>query len=305
MANRSGEARSMRVTRRRMLAGLLLAPLASACGAQRPANVRIDQVRSTTTPMADTAPHGKLVFLDPGHGGIDWGAKAQKPDGTWIGEKTYTLDLAKRTAPLLQQAGYSVVLSRTSEATSDQWAVNNPPRDLNGDGEIDSIDDVQARIDIANGVHADLLLSIHLNAHSLPNGAADPSFSGVTTLYDPDRTFSAENKRFAGLVQAQMLGVVGAALGRPSHDWGVADDTTLATPFTTAHTSYHHDVELGPSQAGWIDASRMPGVISEPLFLTNPDEQAALLRDELRQAIAAGYVRAVQAYFAGAQPAGS
>lgn len=309
MANRSAKRHSIRLSRRSLLAGLLLAPFAGACGSGSASSgkvgaVRIDQVRSTTTAAPAALAPGKTVFLDPGHGGIDWGAKAQRPDGTWVGEKTYTLDIAKRTAPLLQQAGYKVVLSRTTEPPADQWAVNNPPKDLNGDGEIDGIDDVQARVNIANRAHADLLLSIHLNAHSLPNGAVDPSFSGVTTLYDPDRPFSAENKRFGGLVQEEMLAVMGKALGRAPHSWGVADDTTLATPFTTAHTTYNHDVELGPSAAGWIDASQMPGVISEPLFLTNPDEQAVLLKDDVRQQIAQGYLRAIAAYFAGTQPTG-
>jgi N-acetylmuramoyl-L-alanine amidase len=302
MANRSGNRPRMRLSRRSLLIGAGLAPFAAACGASGSRNsgnapVHIEQVRSTTTVSPTSATTGKTVFLDPGHGGIDWGAKAQRPDGTWLAEKTYTLAIAMLTAPLLQQAGYRVVLSRTADAPSDQWAVNNPPRDLNGDGEVDGIDDVQARINIANQAHADLLLSIHLNAHSLPNGSADPTFSGVTTLFDPDRTFSADNKRFAGLVQQEMLSVMSTALGRRPRDWGVADDTTLATPFTTSHTTYNHDVELGPSEPGWIDASQMPGVISEPLFLTNPDEQAAVLRDSVRQQIAAGYVRAIRTYF--------
>lgn len=281
--------------------------VAGACGssqapAREPASVHIAPlVGGASTPAAHTAPgRDKIVFLDAGHGGKDWGSKARKPDGEWIAEKTYTLDIALRTADALKAAGYTVVLSRTSDVPADQWAVNNPPRDLNGDGEIDGIDDVQARINIANRAHADVLLSIHLNGHAFPNGAIDPSFSGVTTLWDPDRPFSTENKRLATLVQREMLAAVGAALGHAPRDWGTADDTTLPTPFTTSHTTYNHDVELGPSSPKWVDASQMPGVISEPLFMTNPDEQAVLLRDDVRQQIAAGYVRAIDAYFRGA-----
>ncbi|MGI8551590.1 MAG: N-acetylmuramoyl-L-alanine amidase family protein [Dehalococcoidia bacterium] len=259
----------------------------------------LHSVAVAATPLA----MGKTIFLDAGHGGKDWGSRAKRPDGSWIGEKTYTLDITMRTAALLKAKGYTVVLSRTAEAPTDQWAVNNPSRDLNGDGEIDGIDDVQARINIANEAHADLLLSIHLNGHELANGQIDPIFNGVTTLYDPDRPFAADNKRFAGLVQEAMLGAIQTALGHATKDWGTADDTTLPTPFTTAHTTYNHDVELGPSAPHWVDASHMPGVISEPLFMTNPDEQAVLLRDDVRQHVAEGYVRAIDAFFAGSSSA--
>ena len=115
--------------------------------------------------------------------------------------------------------------------------------------------------------------------------------------------FSAENRRLAGLVQQETLAAMTGALGHSPLDWGAADDAILPTPFTTACTSYHHDVELGPSQPGWIAASRMPGVISEPLFLTHPEEQAALLKADVLQPLASGYVRAIQADFAGTQPA--
>ena len=289
---------------RRLLACIALTALSCACRPMSGPNGRSTTPHVQATGAAKTAPafqkSSKTVFLDPGHGGIDWGAIAQRPDGTWLGEKTFTLDIGLRTAALLKTEGYKVVLSRDQEAPATQWPVNYPPRDLNGDGKIDDIDDVQARINIANQAHADILLSIHLNAATGPNnGPPAPSFNGVTTLYDPDRPFSGDNQRLATLVQKQMLTVMAAALGHAPHDWGIADDTTLPTPFTTARTSYHHDVELGPSEPGWVDASQMPGVISEPLFLTNPDDQAAVLRDDVRQQIAEGYVHAIDAYFAG------
>jgi N-acetylmuramoyl-L-alanine amidase len=291
-----------KVPRRRLLAGLGLWPLTVACGlgGAKPAPKQaLPHIEAATAkdPLRRDAATGKVVFLDPGHGGIDWGGKARKPDGTWVAEKTYTLDIGLRTAALLRTAGYKVELARTGEPGPDQWPVNNPPRDLNGDGEIDGIDDVQARVTMANAAHADLLLSIHLNGHALPNGDVDPTFSGATTLYDPDRTFAAENQRFATLVQRETLDIMAKLLGHPTHDWGIADDTKLATPFTTSHTTYNHDVELGPSEPHWIVASEMPGVISEPLFLSNPEEQAALLQDASRQQLATAYLKAIDAFF--------
>lgn len=300
MAFAKHQATLYHLSRRRLLWSAWAWPLVAACGSagarSEAASARV-RIAPAAAASGQTAAAHRTVFIDPGHGGIDWGAKARKPDGSWVGEKTYTLDLALRTAALLRNAGYNVTLARTAEGGADRWAVNSPSRDLNGDGEIDDIDDVQARINIANAAHADILLSLHLNGHSLPNGEIDPTFSGVTTLYDPDRPFAADNKRLAKLVQQQMLDVMSKLLGHAARDWGIADDTTLPTPFTTAHTTYNHDAELGPSEPRWVTASEMPGVISEPLFLSNPEEQAVLLKDDARQNLAQAYVRALDAFF--------
>lgn len=281
-------------------------PLLAACGARAPrsqlggpAVVRLPHkpVRPRTTPHT--------VFIDPGHGGIDWGAKARDAAGDWLAEKTFTLAIGLKTAALLRTAGFRVALSRTTDGSPNQWAVNNPPRDLNGDGLINDIDDVQARINLANAAHAQVLLSIHLNASVAADGNVDPVSGGVLTLWDPDRSFAAQNRLLAGLVQQAMLAVMTATLGHAPHNWGATDDTTIATPFTTSRHGYNHEVELGPSLRGWVHASQMPGVISEPLFLTNPEEQAAVQRPSVQTQLAQGYVRAIQAFVAGAHTLGS
>src|SRR5256885_8170769 len=51
------------------------------------------------------------VVIDPGHGGFDPGGIP----GQRVPEKTVTLDVSLRLKPLLEKAGYKVVLTRNSD----------------------------------------------------------------------------------------------------------------------------------------------------------------------------------------------
>ena len=53
----------------------------------------------------------RTVVIDPGHGGIDHGAHAIRG----MDEKMLTLDVAQRLRPLLQERGYHVVMTRTTD----------------------------------------------------------------------------------------------------------------------------------------------------------------------------------------------
>ena len=118
-------------------AGLLLvvASPASEAGAQ-----------TTTGVLA-----GKVVVLDPGHGGTDFGAV----NGA-LREKDQTLDVAHKLKALLEASGATVHMTRTG----DQTLSNND------------------RYTYANSVPgADILVSIHMN------GSTNPETDYTTTLY--------------------------------------------------------------------------------------------------------------------------
>lgn len=87
---------------------------------------------------------GKVIVLDPGHGGADPGTYS-RADGRH--EKTFTLDWALRTARLLEAKGWRVLLTRTNDSTV-------------------SLAD---RVAFAEQHHADLFLSLHFNS-SVTNG---------------------------------------------------------------------------------------------------------------------------------------
>jgi len=75
--------------------------------------------------------------------------------------------------------------------------------------------------------------------------------------------------------------------GYDTQDRGVKDDTIIG-----------HIAVLAPYNLA--RASGMPGVLGEPLFLSNEQDAAALARNEVQEAIARSYLEAVNAYFAGA-----
>ena len=94
---------------------------------------------------------GKILVIDPGHGGSDPGSR------TVVGnraEKDLTLDWALRVRALLTNQGWRVYLTRTNDASV---SLTN-------------------RVAMADSLHADLFVSLHFNSLSNPN------FSGLETF---------------------------------------------------------------------------------------------------------------------------
>ncbi len=93
----------------------------------------------------------RTVVLDPGHGGYDHGAHAV----CGMDEKMLTLDVARRVKPLLEERGYRVVMTRTT----------------------DIFIPLGQRTAISNGYPDAIFVSIHFN------WANRRSASGVETYY--------------------------------------------------------------------------------------------------------------------------
>ncbi|GAA5532382.1 N-acetylmuramoyl-L-alanine amidase family protein [Deinococcus aluminii] len=85
---------------------------------------------------------GRVIVLDAGHGGTQWGGAGSLR----VPEKDLTLPIAQRAAELLRERGAQVILTRDADVTLGLYE-----RDLT-----------------AEAAHADLLVSIHANA--LPDG---------------------------------------------------------------------------------------------------------------------------------------
>jgi N-acetylmuramoyl-L-alanine amidase len=253
--------------------------------------------RPVATPITSFGAGGKhevdqagrpiLVYLDPGHGGVDQGTRGLTADGEEVLEKTVTLAVAQRTAALLRNDGIGVVLSRTDDSLP-----GSQPADYTADGTVLTpagvLRDLQRRIDRANASGAQVLLSLH------QNGFTDPAVGGSETFFDPDRPFSAENERLAHLVQSDVIASLHDA-GLDVPDRGVTDDTTLqGDDLGALGVPYNHLVLLGPAVPGKLQASQLPGALSEPLFLTNPPEANAVSQPEIQDALARAYSRALE-----------
>jgi N-acetylmuramoyl-L-alanine amidase len=231
------------------------------------------------------------VFIDPGHGGPDPGALGSTSNGAALQEKTATLAVAMDTLPLLRQAGFHVALARIEDgpvARLTSGSLSGGVYTIQGEHA-----DIAARVDCANAAGAALLLSIHFNSYD------DPSVGGIETVYDDVRPFSADNLRFARLVQSSVLAeFTRKGWSVPSRD--VVTDSAVGTPALTPQgAAYGHLLELGPAQPGWFDhPSQMPGALCEPLFLTDPNEADLAALPAGRQALARAFAHSIESFFA-------
>ena len=126
---------------------------------------------------------GKIIVIDPGHGGSDAGAIG--PSG--VTEKSVSLAVSLKAQELLKASGYQVVMTRTTDV------------DVAAPGVSDATE-LQARVDKAPP-NAALFISVHCNAFS--NSRAN----GMETYYAPTavkgarlaRLLNEELERLGGL----------------------------------------------------------------------------------------------------------
>ena len=195
----------------------------------------------------------RVIVIDPGHGGLNVGTHSVL-DGRF--EKEFTLDTALRLKPLLEQEGWKVFLTRTS----DTYVTN------------------ASRVVFATAHHADLFISLHFNSAApdqSPAGLETYCFtptgmpSTVTRGYsDPwseklsSNNFDDQNLQLALKLQGALLHAVGM------EDRGVR------------HVRY---IEVLRNQ-------NCPAVLIENGYLSNPAEakkiESADYRQKLAEAIA-------------------
>lgn len=126
---------------------------------------------------------GKVIVLDPGHGGPDGGAVGK--DDTV--EKEIALTVTKQLQRYLQQAGALVYLTRETDedlAHEDTQGLSRRKSE-----------DIRNRLQFIESKQADLFLTIHLNA--LPSDR----WRGAQTFYYPSYD---ENVHLARMVQEEI-----------------------------------------------------------------------------------------------------
>lgn len=183
---------------------------------------------------------GKRVVVDAGHGGPDPGVVVDDGANRWS-EAELCWDLAARLEGRLAAAGIRVHLTRgpSPEAV---------------------VTDV-ARAQLANELDADLLVSLHLDAH------ANPAADGVATYHygTANGATSTVGERLAGLVQREIVVRT-----------GMRDCRTHAKTW-----------EL-------LRLTRMPAVRVELGYLTSPADRARLTDPGFRDTVADAILAAVQ-----------
>lgn len=240
----------------------------------------------------------RTVVIDAGHAAEEVGAAANG-----VVEKMSNLDLAFRVEALLQAQGVRVVLTRRADERAHSGA---------SDGGFNSTRrDLQARLDLANDVGADLFVSIH------SNGALSTAERGIETYYNSQRPFSDQNRALAALLQVALVGEMQAA-GYPVTDRGYKDDSclrafqgrcfplfVLGPPRVTTRDEVARrggnpdSFGFTPGQdAVGSRATLMPGALVELLFISNPADAALLRGEDSRDALARGVARGILDYLA-------
>lgn len=126
---------------------------------------------------------GKVIVIDPGHGGSDPGAVGP----TKVMEKTVTLAIAKKLGDKLVAGGAKVIYTRTTDV------------DVASPG-ASGAEELHKRIEVAHNAKADLFISIHADA------AISASAGGTTVYYYPKNQYDS---RLAAAVQKRVIPAVG------------------------------------------------------------------------------------------------
>ncbi|SDI07812.1 N-acetylmuramoyl-L-alanine amidase [Alteribacillus persepolensis] len=127
---------------------------------------------------------GKVIILDPGHGGVDGGSSSK--DG--VLEKEVALEVALMLREYLQEAGALVFMTREGDydlAREDLKGYSNRKRE-----------DLNKRAEIVNESGGDMFVSIHLNA--VPSSR----WNGAQTFYHPR---VPDNHMLAYFIQDEMM----------------------------------------------------------------------------------------------------
>lgn len=125
---------------------------------------------------------GKVIAIDPGHGGYDPGVMSS------ISEKDINLSISLILRNTLQQGGAVVVMTR--ETDKDFLKVSAGPKKR---------EDMKKRVEIIETSKADILISIHCNSMS------SSRWSGAQTFYQKE---DEEGKILAQFIQEELIRVL-------------------------------------------------------------------------------------------------
>lgn len=145
---------------------------------------------------------GRVIFVDPGHGGRDPGTTYGK-----IMEKDIVLEISQVLREELMKKGAIVYMTReTDEDLSSQWDVRKKRGDL------------YRRILMYKKYQAELYLSIHINYYS------NSSESGAEVLYNP---INSENKIFGEILMNNFKTSLGSKRKLKRTDLYMYQNTTV------------------------------------------------------------------------------
>ena len=242
---------------------------------------------ATPRPAATPARAGKrrrLVVVDAGHGGPDNGMSGPIGRGPKVVEKSVTLAVATKLAAALRARGYDVLMTRTT----------------------DTLIALSDRGRIANAAHADLFISVHVNAAN-PNWKNPAASRGFETYFlaeakteDAKRVERMENEavKFETGVHAPKGDPLSFVINDMAQNEHLRESSDLAETVQGSLARVHPAPDRGVRQANFsvLRNSFMPAVLVEIGFGTNPQDAVILTSANWQARIAASIADATTQY---------
>ena len=217
----------------------------------------------------------KKIAIDPGHGGKDYGKVGS--NGTL--EKDVNLLLAREIAAVLtEELGLEVVLTR----------------------EDDRLLSLTGRAEIANEYGADLFLSIHCNGWFTEDISGFEAYFLSPAQTDYDKSVAqAENEsaRFSGK-NGEVESDINFILWDMVQNEFISESSYLAE-LVQKEMSERLDIgNRGVKQANFtvLQGAKMPAVLIETAFLSNPAEERLLQEPSFHRKVAVGIGEAIKKF---------
>ena len=220
----------------------------------------------------------RTVVIDPGHGGIELGAKGKL--GTF--EKDITLAIALKLKALIEKnMAFQVVLTRDRDM---DVAVEN-------------------RSAIANNQKADLFISIHTNGSRQKSANGSETFflsTGATPDEETRRLAYLENNssRIEDHVDKKSEEDVKMILWDMAQTAYIRQSSQLAEMIQAELNSPLGTRDRGIKQAPFkvLTGVACPAVLVEAAFISNPEEEKELVTDEFQSSVAEAVYRGLAKY---------
>jgi N-acetylmuramoyl-L-alanine amidase len=221
-----------------------------------------------------------IIAIDPGHGGEDPGAIGRR--GTC--EKNVTLGIARRLKALIDaEPGMRAMLTRDD----DYYVALN------------------ARVQKARRVQADLFISVHADAFTTPTARG----SSVFALSEHGATSSAARWLAQRENEADLIGGVNLDNRDPmlaqtlldlSQTAQINDSLRVGRSVLEGIGAINALHKGSVEQAGFavLKAPDIPSILVETAFISNPEEEQRLKSDAHQQRFAESILRGVKRYFA-------
>jgi len=219
-----------------------------------------------------------VVVLDPGHGGRSFGARGS----TGTTEKDLVLKIAEKLKDKLEdRLGIKVVLTRTAD-----YYVG-----------------LKERTAIGNNNRADLFLSIHANATFRRDiDGYETYYLNLNTRDKQARSYAEEENRALGVGAANSdSALLEAILWDMAQTGYLKESSQLATMIQNQLVSDLRGRDRGVRQAplAVLMGARMPAVLVEIGYISNPEQEVRLNRQSHQDEIAQALYQAIEDYHRG------